>query len=509
MKTRFTLLITLLLLVSLSPLHAQNLPVQTPTPGGLIYGMDAELLFPSAIRFTMALTATANELAFAVLNIRIQGQSTITIPVSIAESATLRDPFTEVVYVWNIPSDAPPAMFSNVTYEWQITRTNDQVVSGQGEFEFTDPRILWETNSSPDSSITFTVPAEDFNLSLVSLRNDMQAAYDLMRTNTGRQPTFHVMLYPTDLLPGCGTNADGETVAVGLLSGTEVACRPAQAAAVYSASGLDVLQIVGTGTENALRFALADLFLERFYNAYWSVNAVPLWFQRGMAVFFLPMNKLNMLEPAQRAARNNRLFTLEDMNAEPTQDADLWRAQSYGMVLYIARQIGVEGLFTLGRNSGTTSFSTAYENAVGQPLSELISGWQRWLFTAAAEDAYSYFPQMETTATPTFTPTPTLPRPTATPTVTNTPTNTPTVTNTGLPELILPTLTPTRTPTRAPATVTPRPAGSVPTPTPTPTPAPAISALSGQAGAFAGLAVILLVLAGLSVIYLRLSSRRS
>ncbi len=233
---------------------------------------------------------------------------------------------------------------------------------------------------------------------------------------------------------------------------------------------------------------------------------MPLWFRRGLALFTLPTNKLNMLEPAQRASRSNSLFTLDEMNAEPTQDAELWRAQSYGMVLYIAQQAGVQGLFELARNPGE-SFADTYQRAMGQPLSNLISSWQRWLFTSSAEAAYAYFPQLATTPTPSFTPTPTQPRPTATPTATNTPTITPSVTNTGIPERILPTLTPTRTPTDAPASVTPRPAGSLRTPTPTPTPTSTLP--GGQSTGFAALAVIFLLLAGLSVIYLRQNSRRS
>ncbi len=117
MKIRLTFLFLLVMLGCILPLQAQEIPAaQTATPGGLVYGMEAEILFPSAIRFTLAVTSTADELAFAILTIRPQGQEPIAIPVSIAESATLRAPFTEVVYLWNMPAANPLLMFTDVVY---------------------------------------------------------------------------------------------------------------------------------------------------------------------------------------------------------------------------------------------------------------------------------------------------------------------------------------------------------------------------------------------------------
>jgi hypothetical protein len=504
MKTRFVFLALFVFFVFALPLRAQDNSVQTPTPGGLIYGLDAEVLFPEAVRFTIALTATANELTLATLTLRISGQSPVVIPVSIAESATLRDPFTEIVYVWDIPRESPPPLFSNVVYEWQITRTNNQVVTVENQFEFTDSRLAWTHNSASGSSIRFSVPAENFNIPVLSLRNNMQGAYDLMRTNTAVQPSFHIMVYPVTLTPTCSRNNAGDSVAIGMLSGDEIPCNDAQAEAVYRVSNIDTFQLASVDSETQLLISFADLFTQRFYAPSWNTSDVPLWFQRGIAVFYLPTNKLNMLEPAQRAARGNNLFTLDDMNAEPSQDAALWRAQSYGMVLYMARQIGVPGLFALARNPGA-SFAEAYQNAMGQPLSNLINSWQRWLFTSAAEDAYGYYPQLETTATPTFTPTATLPRPTATPTVTNTPTATATLTATGIPAQVLPTLTVTRQATDAPPSVTPRPAGSVRTATPTPTPT---ASSADQSRIFSVLAIVFMALAAIAAVFLWQGRRR-
>jgi hypothetical protein len=128
-----------------------------------------------------------------------------------------------------------------------------------------------------------------------------------------------------------------------------------------------------------------------------------------LAEFYLPTLRTSLLETARRASRNNLLFTLDEMNTLPDEQLELWRAQSYGMVLYIAQQIGVQNLFELARDSAT--FTTAYETAMGQPLTRLTGNWERWIFTNAAENAYAYNPHMAVTATPTMTPTPTEPPP--------------------------------------------------------------------------------------------------
>lgn len=484
---------------------------QTSTPGITpvtpIYAYNTDVVFPSAVYFDLTLEGLAGEWAFAVLTIRPPQQPAVTLPVSIVEAAVLREPYTVLGVTWDIPRESPLALLSEVPYEWQVTRSDERVFTAQGTFVFTDTRITWRVDTAEDSRLTFTVPEEGFPLALSQLRRDMQMTYDLMRANTGAQPDFHIMLYPAELTPGCTINEEGDAVARGLSSGLEIPCDPSLAAALYRVSEVDAFQLPLVDSDARLRLALADLFLQRFYASLWENTTMPLWFQAGLAQFYLPTIRANLLEPSQRAARNNRLFTLDELNALPVRDPDLWRAQSYGLVLYIARQNGVPALFALARDPGE-SFTASYENATGQPLSALIASWERWLFTSPAEDAYIYNPHLATTATPTFTPSATPPRPTATPTNTYTPSATATATATPLPAGVLPTMTPTRTPTPAPATITPRPPGSLNTATPTAIPAAGFSAAGGSALGVGLIVVVFVVLAGLTVVYLRMGRKQ-
>jgi hypothetical protein len=150
---------------------------------------------------------------------------------------------------------------------------------------------------------------------------------------------------------------------------------------------------------------------------------------------------------------------MQTVPSDPRQQA-IWQAQSYGMVLYIAQQIGVEATFALAR---AEDFAAAYSQATGETLTALIAAWEAWVFTDEAVRVYSYSIYAPTTPTPTATFTPTLtrtPRP---------PTETPTLT----PDYS-PTPRPSRTPIPPTRTITPLPAQSFllrPTAAPTPVPA--------------------------------------
>jgi hypothetical protein len=192
------------------------------------------------------------------------------------------------------------------------------------------------------------------------------------------------------------------------------------------------------------------------------------------------------------------------MAAVPNDSVDVWRAQSYGMVLYIASQIGVPELFDLAGDLGAAeTFEAAYQSAVGRPLTTLLVELERWIFTDNAATAFIYTPYLASTPTPTSTSSHTPFPATSTPLPTETLPPTATVTVTGvLSSTPLPTRT--LTPTELPSTpsVTPRPAGSLNTATP----APVVqsSAPMNDTARTAGIgAVILLVVVSIGLLLMR------
>jgi hypothetical protein len=481
-----------------APVLAQD---SDPTRGpeqGYIISWGNEVIFPQAVRFSIVLGSVATDLASATLTIQPEGQPAVAINVDIEETAIVSEPYTELVYIWEIPNPEPPRLFREIGLEWSVVSDRNEIARIQDSFVLTDQRAEWVQDEDPQNLIDLTVPADGPNPTRI--RRDVMPVYDLLAANVGRAPSFNLILY-TDAFPiGCVTNGDGDSVAVGPVSGVEVDCDPAKAEAIFNASGYDALQ-----PDSDIVSSIVIRLTEGFYETVWLDKEVPDWFRAGLARFYSPLPKASLLPTALVASRNDRLFTLEEMAVMPVAD-EVWQAQSYGMVLYIASQIGVDGLFRLATDlTAADSFMAAYQARVGQPLDSLIADWQRWIFTDEAAAAYVYTPYLASTPTPTPSPSLTPFPPTETPTPTLTPTETPTPTVTGvLTETPAPTRTLTRTPTAAPATVTPRPAGSLNTPTPTVT---ATSQANSDVNRIGLAAVILLGIAIIGLVYLRFGRR--
>jgi hypothetical protein len=312
-------------------------------------------------------------------------------------------------------------------------------------------------------------------------------------------PTFQWMLYPPDVAPGCSLDAQNQPVAIDPLTDETIPCNPDHARALYESLNMRTPQLDATTSSAALSALSADL-VEARYGANWQAAGVPDWFRYGFSTFFTPSRKMALLAPAVSAARAEQLVPLDRL-AELAERDDLWRAESYGIVLYLAQRLGIDGLVALADQIGPEmSFSAALESAMGSPSSSATQTLQRWLLTEAAVSAYNYVPY----GPPTPTANATLPpAPTATATATASATFVPTRTP-------RPTLSPTRTPIPPVPSATPRPANSLKLWTPVPTDDP-VAATAPQPPVSTPevilIAVAALIVAGLVVLYVRLGKR--
>jgi hypothetical protein len=350
-------------------------------------------------------------------------------------------------------------------------------------------------NVEPNTFFTPSAPTPSSRVviderSVTRLRQQLQPIYDLLAANTGGKPSFNFLVYTGSLTPTCQQNAKKESVAVAPQSGTSIPCDPVLAAIVMQASGFDVIQSLSSAF-GSITPALTDYMARRFYAPLWANKNVPLWFVAGIGQFYTPTAKTFLLPNLVTAARNGKLLSLEVMAAPPGAEPNLWQAQSYGMTLYLADQIGVPGLIKFARDIGSAkSFEDAYQAAMGKSSASLLADFGKWLFSDRAAGAFGVSAYQEATATPTATATATA---TITPTATATPTITPTPTVTGT---LSPTppikriATQTATPQASPS-FTPRPMSDLFTPTPTATPVP---------GAAPSSSTLNLVLAGLAVL---------
>ncbi|NWG18046.1 MAG: hypothetical protein HXY41_15590 [Chloroflexi bacterium] len=495
MTKRFLASLGLLCLMLAGVVRGQE-PTAQPEQNYIIR-WEAEIIFPQAVRFDVVLARPLSEIGTLTLTVEPVGRPAVAVEVDRDAWAVVREPFSELAYLWPVSPAQPLRLSQDVHYIWQVVTRGGEVARIEDTFTFTDPRVTWAQQDG--ESFNLAIPADGRDTLgnvLGRLRADLQPVYDLLAEQTGRSESFNLAVYTT-VPAGCARDDDGSPVAVGLNSRTEIPCDPAAAEAIFRASGLDVVQSDSPGA-NAIREAVVAYWTRRFYG--WS-NA-PDWFAAGMAAFYSPVPRPGDLAILQAAARSDRLLAASALAGMPETDRELWLAQSHGLVLYIASRRGVPGLFRLAREAAeAASFDAVFEAAAGMSVSALLPDFQRWLFSDAALAAFGFTPYQDATPTPTATLTPTL---TPTPTATQTPTLPP-PTATHTPPGFVPTLTPlpsptaSRTPTAAPASVTPRPPGSLNTPTPVVV--SPVEVFSTPAGILGLVSIGLLVIAILVVIF--------
>jgi hypothetical protein len=477
------------------------MPTDTPSVAGFAIDSVGDVLFPEAIRFTVTLSRPVSELESTRLTVETEAQDAQTLDLDAAGITQTAEPEAVLTYVWPIPEEAVPPLFSSVRYIWEIEAVDGEMALTEGTVMFTDPRAIWDHYREADGHLNIAL-ARGLSAGVVG---ELVNVYDLLSSNTGSTPELAFMLYDESQAPGCEIRSEPgrreEPAAVSPLSGASVPCRLDFAEQVYEQGGYVPFQrLPGEDVETAM----VERMVLTFYDPLWSGNAPPQWFRVGLGLMYVPALKTDYLPISQALARGNRLFPLEVMNSVPPTDAEVsaaWRAQSYGMVLYITELVGLDGVFSLANIIGDGQpFVDTLEQMTGQPVDSLIAAWQGWLFTDAAVTAYGITPYQPSTPTS---------GPTSTETSTRIPSSTATMMPSPAPSVTgvlsptpYPTLTPTRTPLPEPPTVTPRP------PLRTPTPPPSSFAFSLTPTTQIVVAALLSIVIGiLVVVYIRLGRR--
>lgn len=460
---------------------------------GFVFKWSADSIFPEGIRFFIALQRPVEQIERLTLTIRLVGGTAVTVDVPFDEPVAQGEDFADIQYLWEFSADQFARFLEGVEYEWLAVDSAGEQARVQDGLVFSDERTLWTTQVDPQGQIDLTLPLG--GLSASAVRGSVLDVYGLLAANTGRTQPLNVVLYDADLPgSGCVPAEDESLIAISPVSQVSLPCDPTSAATLLQASGYDLVQSDGTNVSSA-QSALIAYLVPKFYEPTW--QDVPQWFVYGLTQFYHPASKQPFFGPVRNAARLNSLLSWGVMENPESAPAELWRAQSYAMVLNIADSIGISGLYMLANDlDNAASFAEAYRNAVGQPLDTLIPAVQRWIFTNEAVGAFNLTAYQSVTATPTATPTATATRtPTAPPSATvepsETPTNTPTRTR------VPPTLTPT---------VTPRAASSLFTATPTPVPSPL--AVLSDPGVQSGILSILLIALVIVVLLYFIQRRR-
>jgi hypothetical protein len=490
-------------MILVQPIAAQE--DDLPISEGYIFNFENEIIYPMGVRFKIILSRPPEGLRGVTLRVEANGLEPETFEVEWDEPISSSPSHTELAYVWTAPENAPLRLFSDedIIFEWNSVDDAGLTARARDVVMFRDERVNWVQDEDPLGHLNLTASVD--GPSARQIRQNVLLPYNLMSANAGSTPTFNILLYPADIDPsGCVMVRDEDTgedvlAAVGPVSGEWIPCDPQRAAAIIAASGFELVQIDGAAGAQG---ALVRFLTPRFYEPLWGGADVPDWFLTGLTWFYQPASKTVLMLSVRDAARVDGLLPLDAMATEQTDT--LYNAQSFAMVLYIADQIGVDGLFGLASAiPNAESFPAAYEAAMGRTLNALLPNLRQWVFTSQADSAFNYTPYLADTPTPLPSPTHTLVPPTATDTAQPTATVTVTPSVTGVLSPTTRTPPPTLTFTPAPATVTPRPAGSLSTPTPVP-----VNVLESPVNRVGVIAILLIVLAIIVLIYWLVSRRR-
>jgi hypothetical protein len=459
--------------------------------------MEVEIIYPAGIHTAISLPSPLENLTNLTLEILFGDGTRQTFNLN-PDAVTLasEDDRALLAYDYLFTSERIPRWFESVVITWRGTWADGVQQEAALTVMITDTRFAWLQATDPgggmqlliadgadlaDSQIpAATLPARrtpvDPNLpptpdTIASqMTSGLWSVYELLAAQTGTRPVFRWIVYNTPSSPGCTTNGDGQPIAQSSISLLELPCDHAIASAILRESGLEVVQVEQVGYDD-LETALSASLVESFYAPVWNGRDIPAWFVSGLQQFISRVPKGNLRAPLQLAARTNRLYNLTDQQPSDVDASRLWSSQHYGLVLYLANRLGVQGVFDLARDAGVAeSFDALLGERLSRSSNQLLPDFERWLFSEAAVSAFNLSLYQGATATPTVTRTP---QPTITPSLTRTPAPTPTLTVTGvLSPTPTVTLRPSSTATLSPATVTPRPPGSLPTIAPTATPAP-------------------------------------
>jgi hypothetical protein len=416
---------------------AQGTPTPTETP--VILVNDAEVLFPMAVRLGLTLNIAYDELKSGTVHIYQPGGIDVVESLPIADSVDyLNDHRSLVRYLWPINPEHSPAPFSALNYTWDIQTVDGRTGTAKGEFIFQDIRIpdsepaVWQHTDGP-----LPLYSHNASLALNIVRTEVLRAYHNLEADTGFKSTDRFVLYD----PGSefclrGTpegNDHGLYIASRTIGHTRIPCDPTYAERIYRAHGFTLVRRPNFALDQ-LEASLIEIIANEAYDSLWQYSdKPPAWFRDGLIQLYGLTPHLASLVTARNAGRVNSLLPLESLTRPPEGDTEtrqLWHAQSYLMVLYIASRFGAQAPFTLAVSlQDNLSFEGALTAFFQVDSSGLFDDWKRWVFSVTADSAVRWtvyldstpMPTPTATITPRFVPTANLPTPTRTPTVTRLP----------------------------------------------------------------------------------------
>lgn len=454
--------ILLVLTIVLAPhvAHAQD-------TNNLIFGDEVSIFIPAVVEFTVDVATNQENVASATLSLFQASGFEMDIEVDLEDPESIVVSDLDIVTLRALlflDTENPPRLFEPMSYRWEVASVEEVEDEISGQFLFA-PQVNGEWMATGDPP--FILHWHDGNLGASTLRNNLMPVFQLAQAQTSAPLTLRYAIFEREFRL-CQIVTDPETEEERQVVGGRFDCSLELWNDFLSRSGGFTLVQRDSDDFLTLENNLLEDIVEQFYASVWP-NDVPEWFATGLSLFYRQFGGFRELDFARSILQQNRLLTLTQLN-EPAGDdvRDLWEAQSYLLLLYIADAYGAEAPFDIATAlEDEDDFDTVVEDITGDDLASIYRAWRIWLDSAAAEEAVQWNPYAGITPTPSPTATatdiPPSPTSTATATLTETPTHTPSFR----------TATPTETPAISPTftvvpsiTNTPLPPGSLPTAVP-------------------------------------------
>ena len=138
--------------------HAQS---TNPTPQAeqaFIQDWSQEVVFPAAVRFRLTLALPPEQVSAVALIIKPDSRPTVTIPIDLSSTIIVGGQITGIAYIWQLPSDNPPLLFKDITFDWQATSPSGQRAKIEDKFTFADQRVNWLRDLPVTNAIKLTLP---------------------------------------------------------------------------------------------------------------------------------------------------------------------------------------------------------------------------------------------------------------------------------------------------------------------------------------------------------------
>ncbi|MBZ0310326.1 MAG: hypothetical protein K8I82_29970, partial [Anaerolineae bacterium] len=342
--------------------HAQ----ETPPDRTLITQTGIEIFFPAAMRFRATFAANRQDFESAALSLYQVNGVEATIPVVLDEHL-----IGEGLDFIDVQVDQPLGafrLFEPFNYRWELTTTNGETYTFADEYLPIPPNSIGEWQTAGDVPLTFYWYNPNLGVNL--LRENLLSVYALLQSQTGLDKTFQFIIFDHDHV-FCDSKIDAETgQEISITRGSDAyTCALETIQNLLQRNNLRFIQRTDASFDTLEAQLMREIVTE-FYGDYWTVE-VPNWFEEGLALLYRPYPGLRELMIAQQADSRNALMGLSQLqiplNSSMTaEQQDIWKAQSYLLLLYLADTYGAEVPFELALSlDEAESFEAAFEAITG------------------------------------------------------------------------------------------------------------------------------------------------